>query len=81
MTGFSISMMNKRVYALVQSASKISSDNYPEIMGGMMIVNAPYLFSGVWAIIKVWIDEKTRKKIQIIGGGYTKKLLEKIDAD
>jgi len=81
MTGFSISMMNKRVHGLVKTASKISADNYPEIMGHMMIVNAPYLFSGVWSMIKGWIDEKTRNKIQIIGGGYTKKLLEHIDED
>jgi len=46
-----------------------------------MIVNAPMLFTGVYAIIKAWLDEKTRQKIQIIGGGYKKKLLEIVDED
>ena len=63
MTGFSIGMMNKRVYSLVQHASKITQDYYPESLGQLLIVNAPYLFSGVWAIVKGWLDEKTRKKI------------------
>lgn len=39
------------------------------------------LFTGVWAIVKGWLDEKTREKIQIVGGGYTKKLLQYIDED
>lgn len=46
-----------------------------------MITNAPWAFTGIWAIIKVWIDEKTRKKIQIIGGKYQKELLKDIDED
>ena len=47
----------------------------------MFIVNAPMLFTGVWALVKVWLDEKTREKIQIMGGSYKKKLLEYIDED
>jgi hypothetical protein len=60
MTGFSVGMMNKRVYSLVQHASKISQDYYPEQLGQLMICNAPMLFTGVYAMIKGWLDEKTR---------------------
>jgi len=81
MTGFSISMMNNQVKSLVQKASKISQDYYPEQLGQLMICNAPLLFTGVWAIVKVWLDERTRQKIQIIGGGYKKKLLEYVDEE
>mmetsp|Transcript_8522 Transcript_8522/g.13122 ORF Transcript_8522/g.13122 Transcript_8522/m.13122 type:complete len:176 (-) Transcript_8522:58-585(-) len=81
MTGFSIGMMNKRVYSLVQQASKISQDYYPEQLGQLMICNSPYLFTGVWAIIKGWLDEVTREKIQILGGGYKKTLLKYVDED
>ena len=42
----------------------------------MFIVNAPMLFSGVWAIIKPWLDDKTKAKIKILGSGYKKTLLE-----
>jgi len=28
-----------------------------------VIVNAPMLFTGVWAVVKAWLDEKTREKI------------------
>lgn len=39
------------------------------------------VFNGVWAIAKNFVDEKTRKKINIIGGGYKKVLLENIPAE
>lgn len=42
----------------------------------MFIVNAPMLFSGIWAVIKPWLDEKTKAKITIIGSGYKEKLAE-----
>lgn len=47
-----------------------------------MIVNAPWIFTGVWAVVKAFLDEKTRKKIQIIGSSsYKKELLKYVDAD
>ena len=69
-------MLSKQVYNFVQLASKVAQENYPEILGKMFIINAPMLFSGVWAVIKPWIDEKTRNKITIIGSGFKEKLLE-----
>jgi len=45
----------------------------------MYIINAPMLFTGVWAIVKGFLDEKTRDKIAIIGSGYLTKVLEAVD--
>ncbi len=67
------------MYGLIKLASQIGSDYYPEIMGNMFVVNAPYLFAGVWTIVKGFIDERTRNKIKIIGSGFEKTLLEFID--
>jgi len=46
-----------------------------------MIVNAPMLFKGVWSIIKGWLDEKTKLKIQLFGTTFKEKLLECVDED
>lgn len=46
----------------------------------MFIVNAPMLFTGVWAVVKGFIDEKTRAKITIKGGKYPE-LLEVVEPD
>eukprot|EP00825_Cyclidium_porcatum_P046546 TRINITY_DN734_c0_g1_i11.p1 TRINITY_DN734_c0_g1~~TRINITY_DN734_c0_g1_i11.p1 ORF type:complete len:273 (+),score=84.39 TRINITY_DN734_c0_g1_i11:473-1291(+) len=72
-------IMSKQVYNFIKLASSVAQDNYPEIMGKMFIVNAPLLFSGIWTIIKPWLDEKTRSKIEIIGSSYSKRLSEFVD--
>lgn len=59
----------------------MGSDYYPEVMGNTLLINAPYVFSGVWSVVKGFLDERTRKKIRIIGGGYKKTLLEFIDEE
>ena len=45
----------------------------------MFIINAPWMFTGVWAIVKGFLDERTRNKIKILGGGYKKDLHEIAD--
>jgi len=39
------------------------------------------VFTGVWAVAKNFVDEKTRKKINIVGSGYKKVLREVIDEE
>lgn len=59
----------------------ISQDYYPEILGKMFIVNAPFLFRGIWAVIKVWLDQKTKSKIEMYSDIPLKKIQEYIDID
>jgi hypothetical protein len=77
----SMKIFSKKVHHLIKLASKIGQDYYPEIMGQMYIINAPMLFSGIWAIVKGFLDERTRKKISIQGSKYIKDLLLTIDPD
>ena len=67
--------------AFVKLATDIAQDHYPEILGNMYIINTGYLFSGLWALVKPWIDPKTQKKIVIKSGSGKKELLELIDED
>ncbi len=64
---------------MVELASKLAQDNYPEILGQMFIVNAPYLFSAIWSAIKIFIDKKTQHKIKILGSDYKKVLFEHVN--
>jgi hypothetical protein len=66
-------------YKFVKPASEMAQNNYPEILGSMFILNAPFLFTGIWAIVKMWIDDKTKEKIHILGSGYKKELLKHVD--
>ncbi|KAF7327484.1 CRAL-TRIO domain-containing protein [Mycena kentingensis (nom. inval.)] len=70
-----------RVKDYVMQASSIGQNYYPESMGKFFIINAPWSFTAVWAVIKPWLDEVTVKKIEILGSGYKDRLLAQIDAD
>jgi len=70
MTHGSVSTANKQTYGLCKLAAQVGSDYYPEIMGNLFVVNAPMLFSGIWAVVKGFLDEKTREKIKIVGSNF-----------
>ena len=56
-------------------------DYYPEVLGKLFLVNCPYVFSGIWAIIKSWLDERIRKKVSIFSRDHYKLMSEYIDSD
>ncbi|KAF5356662.1 hypothetical protein D9757_013142 [Collybiopsis confluens] len=78
----SVSLSNfYRVKDYVMAAASIGQNRYPECMGKFYIINAPWLFSGVWSVIKPWLDEVTVKKIDILGKDYQGALLDQIPAE
>ena len=69
------------VYGYVRSASAISQDHYPERLGKLYLINAPWGFSGVWSVVKGFLDPVTVNKIHILGGGYHSELLGQIPSE
>mmetsp|Transcript_32089 Transcript_32089/g.102197 ORF Transcript_32089/g.102197 Transcript_32089/m.102197 type:complete len:168 (-) Transcript_32089:160-663(-) len=65
----------------IKAISAMDQDNYPEHLGQMFIVNAPYVFKGIWSAIKPWLEARTQKKIQIMSTGHGKVLREVIGAE
>ncbi len=45
----------------------------------MYIINAPWVFRGVWALIKTFLDKQTQKRINILGGNGQKEIFKEID--
>jgi len=58
------------VYDLLKRVAWTCSENYPESAGVMYVINTPMLFTGIWAMAKNFIDEKTREKVNILGYDY-----------
>ena len=54
---------------------------YPERLEALLMINAPYTFSVLWAIIKPWIDPITVSKFKILGTNYQKEMKELIAED
>lgn len=66
------------VYGYVKQASAISQDHYPERLGKLYIINAPWGFSSVFSVVKGFLDPVTVSKIHVLGAGYQKELLAQV---
>lgn len=62
------------VYSYVKSASVISQNYYPERLGKLYLINAPWGFSSVFGVIKGFLDPVTVQKIHVLGANYHKEL-------
>jgi len=66
------------VYGYLKSASAISQDHYPERLGKLYIINAPWGFSSVFNVVKGFLDPVTVSKIHVLGSSYHKELLAQV---
>ena len=57
----------------------IGTNHYPALFGQMYVVNAGWMFTFIWAMVKVWISEKTKNKVKIFGKNYKKELYKICD--
>lgn len=69
------------VVGYVRQASSISQNYYPERLGKLYIINAPWGFSTVFSIIKGFLDPVTVNKIHVLGSGYESELLAQVPAE
>jgi hypothetical protein len=66
------------VYGYLQRTSAISQNYYPERLGHMYIINAPWGFSSVFSVVKKFLDPVTVAKIHILGSGFKDELLKQV---
>jgi CRAL/TRIO domain len=66
------------VYGYVKSASAISQNYYPERLGKLYLINAPWGFSGAFNMVKSFLDPVTVQKIHILGTNYLEQLLAQV---
>jgi len=69
------------VYGYLKSVSAISQDYYPERLGKLFIINAPWGFSSVFSFVKSFLDPITVAKIHVLGSGYQPELLKQVPAE
>ena len=82
MKGFGVtSALSSENRHFMQIAIKIAQDYYPEMMAKMFIINTGFTFKALWAVVKPFLDKKTKEKISILGSDYKKELNEWIDDD
>ncbi|TQS36231.1 hypothetical protein Golomagni_03325 [Golovinomyces magnicellulatus] len=60
MSGFSMANMD---YAPVKFMIKCFEANYPECLGVVLVHKAPWVFQGIWKIIRGWLDPVVASKV------------------
>ncbi|GBE61289.1 CRAL TRIO domain-containing protein, putative [Babesia ovata] len=65
--------------SLIKQICRALTVNYRGRLSQMFLINAPYIISGLWGLVKNVLPEVTQEKIQISSGRNTKKMLETVD--
>ncbi|KAI1189486.1 CRAL-TRIO domain-containing protein [Nemania serpens] len=60
LTGFSLANMD---YTPVKFMIKCFEANYPESLGAVLVHKAPWVFQGIWRIIRGWLDPVVASKV------------------
>ncbi|CZT18666.1 related to CRAL/TRIO domain protein [Ramularia collo-cygni] len=63
MTDFSMANMD---YTPVKFMIKCFEANYPESLGSVLVYKSPWLFQGIWKIIKGWLDPVVASKVHFV---------------
>ncbi|AYU83407.1 sec14, cytosolic factor [Leishmania donovani] len=58
-----VKAMSRSMIGFAQTLATVEQDNYPENLGCVFIVNCPMFFCFAWKLLKIFIDERTNKKI------------------
>jgi hypothetical protein len=69
--GVGLSHLSGEVKRLLGVITKYDQDNYPEMLGHICVINAPWVFRTIWSVVKGMLDPRTQSKIEVrthIGG-------------
>jgi len=77
MTGLKLSALNQ--VKLLTVISTIDDLNYPEKTDTYYVVNAPYIFSACWKVVRPLLHQRTRNRVQVLPGSGRDELLAIMD--
>ncbi|KAL4193429.1 hypothetical protein AMTRI_Chr06g199320 [Amborella trichopoda] len=77
MSGLKVSALSQ--IKVLTTMATIDDLNYPEKTETYFVVNAPYVFSSCWKVVRPLLHERTKRKIQILQGSGTDELLKVMD--
>lgn len=54
--------------------SRTGSDCYPEMLGRLLVINAPFAFRAIWSLLRPMVPRETLSKVSIHGTDFEKAL-------
>lgn len=70
MHGLGLKHMSPSLLAIVSESVTVLESNYPEVLGTCFVINAPPLFSRLYACIKPLLSRETQEKVQVFIAGH-----------
>jgi hypothetical protein len=77
--GMGVTSFSGNLKLAIKNSIKLCGEHYPETMGGTFVVNAPWYFRTVWAVVKSFMEPETAKKVRVCG--TTSELVKYISED
>ena len=79
--GLQRELFTKRTMKIIQEVIGVIQC-FPEILNCVMVINVPYFFTFIWAVVKHFIDARTVRKIGFFSSlaSAKKELLESVDS-
>jgi hypothetical protein len=73
--------LDTRAMTTFKRIMDVDANFYPERLKYMILINVPWHFSALWAVIRPLLDPVTRDKFVLLGSNYAEQLQHYIGAD
>ena len=64
--GWHVGLADRTAMRFLKSMAELDANHYPERLAHIIVLNAPSMLAGAWRVIRGWLDEVTRDKVDII---------------
>lgn len=81
LAGLGMRHMNRSALSLMQSSSTRVDQMFKEYFATLLVVNAPRVFHVIWAVMRIWVTERTKEKMVMLGSNYKEVLAATIPTD
>lgn len=65
-SGWRMSLATNDAFVFIKAMATTDSNYYPERLGTVIVINAPFALSFAWKIIQTFLDNVTKRKIRIL---------------
>ena len=66
---------------VIGKITALMSDNYPEILFKAHVINAPWVFSTIFAFISLFLAQKTVAKVAVLSTNYLEVICSEVDVE
>mmetsp|Transcript_18035 Transcript_18035/g.29859 ORF Transcript_18035/g.29859 Transcript_18035/m.29859 type:complete len:500 (-) Transcript_18035:39-1538(-) len=80
MQKFPTSIFSRKGMNYLRKPHLVLNQIFKELLGPIIVINAPPVFQAIWGIAKYFVTSRTRKKVSVYGRDFEAKLSELISA-